>query len=100
MTTTTTLARDAHGLTMTADGSTIDLYDRAIDRLARFHPDVIDLATELGTQSDPAPMANALAAYLHLMSTDAADLDTVRLVSQALDAAEKNDREQLHATAI
>jgi tetratricopeptide (TPR) repeat protein len=100
MTTTTTLARDAHGLTMTADASTVDLYDQAIDRLARYHPDVIDLATQLGTQAAPAPMANALIAYLHLMSTDPTDLATVRAVSQALDGAEKNDREQLHATAV
>jgi tetratricopeptide (TPR) repeat protein len=100
MTTTTTLARDAHGLTMTGDATTVDLYNQAIDRLARFHPDVIDLATRLGTQAEPAPMTNALIAYLHLMSTDPADCDTVRAVSQALDTAEKNDREQLHAGAV
>jgi tetratricopeptide (TPR) repeat protein len=98
--TTTALARDAHGLTMTGPAATVHLYDRAVDRLARFHPDVIDLATELGTQPEPAPMANALVAYLHLMSTDPADLGVVRDVSQALDSAEKNDREQLHALAV
>ena len=62
MTTITTLARDAHGLTMTGDASTVVLYDHVIDRLARFHPDVIDLATRLGTQAEPPPIANALIA--------------------------------------
>ena len=53
-------------------------YDRAIDRLVRFHPEAVDLAGELAGAADPAPMAHALTAYLHLMSTDAADLATAR----------------------
>lgn len=97
---TTALTRDAHGLTMTGDAATVGLYDQAIDRLARFHPDVVDLATELGSQAQPVPMANALVAYLHLMSTDRDDLEVVRGVSAALDAGAKNDREQLHAGAV
>ena len=37
-----------------------------------FHPEVVDLATELVSADDPVPMAHALLAYLHLMSTDPA----------------------------
>ena len=32
---------------MTGDADTIDRYDRALDRLVRFHPEAVDLATEL-----------------------------------------------------
>ena len=38
---------DAHDVPMTGDADTIALYDRAIDRLVRFHPDVVELAGEL-----------------------------------------------------
>jgi hypothetical protein len=91
---------DAHGNPMTGDGDTIALYDRAIDRFLRFHPEVIDLATELATQDAPVPMAHALVAYLHLMSTDPDDLETVRDAVDALDVSGGNEREQHHARAI
>ena len=91
---------DDHGNPITADADTITLYDRAIDRFVRFHPEVVDLAGELAGQDDPAPMAHALIAYLHLMSTDPADLATAREAYQALQAADGNDRERAHAAAI
>jgi tetratricopeptide (TPR) repeat protein len=87
-------------LAMTGDADTIDRYERAVDRLLRFHPDAVDLATELVGGPDPAPMAHALIAYLHLMSTDAADLATARLAHEALVAAGGNERERAHAAAI
>ena len=68
--------RDSHGNPMTGDAATIERYDRAIDRLAALPPCGVDLATELAGEDSPAPMAHALIAYLHLMSTDAADLAT------------------------
>ena len=74
MTTTMPRPTSSHGNPMSGDAATIDLYDRAIDRLVRFHPEAVDLAGELAGADDPAPMAHALIAYLHLMSTDAADL--------------------------
>jgi hypothetical protein len=91
---------DAHGNPMSADQATIELYDRAMDRLVRFHPEAVDLATELAGQDEPAPMAHALIAYLHLMSTDAADLATARDAYEALAASAANPREQAHAAAI
>jgi hypothetical protein len=65
----------------------------------RFHPDVVDLATELVADEEPAPMAEALIAYLHLMSTDPGDLVTAREAHGAL-VGGGNEREQAHATAI
>jgi tetratricopeptide (TPR) repeat protein len=94
MTTTTTAPA------MTGDTDTIDRYDLALDRLVRFHPEAVDLATELVGVADPVPMAHALIAYLHLMSTDRADLTTARMAHDALVAAGGNDRERAHAAAI
>lgn len=91
---------DAHGNPMTGDTETIDLYDRAIDRLVRFHPDVVDLAGELAAADTPAPMANALMAYLNLMSTDADDLGAVNALWDALSGVDKNEREGAHGHAI
>ena len=91
---------DAHDNPMTGDPATIELYDRTIDRLVRFHPDVVELATEMASVDDPAPMAHAVMAYLHLMSTDADDLATAGEASTALSAVAGNEREQLHAGAI
>jgi hypothetical protein len=92
--------RDAHDNPMTGDATTIERYDRAIDRLVRFHPEAVDLATELAGDDTPVPMAHALIAYLHLMSTDAADLGTARDAYEALVASGGNEREQAHAAAI
>jgi tetratricopeptide (TPR) repeat protein len=91
---------DHHGNPMTGDSATVDLYDRALDRLVRFHPEAVDLAGELAGAADPAPMAHALIAYLHLMSTDIADLETAEQARDALIASGGNSREQAHAAAI
>ncbi|MEP7203812.1 MAG: tetratricopeptide repeat protein [Ilumatobacteraceae bacterium] len=96
----TSAALDAHGNPMTGESSTIEMYDRAIDRFLRFHPDVVDLAGELTVDASPAPMALALVAYLHLMSTDADDAATARASWEALSRIDSNDRERAHADAI
>ena len=94
-----TTATDAHRNPMTGTSASVELYDRAIDRLIRFHPEVVELAGQL-TADEPTPMALALMAYLHLMSTDADDLPTARASWQALSQLAVNDRERAHATAI
>jgi hypothetical protein len=93
-------SRDANGNPMSADSATIRRYDTAIDELVRFRPAAVDLATDLAGEDSPAPMAHALIAYLHLMSTDAADLATARDAYEALVLADGNAREQAHAAAI
>ena len=85
---------------MTADGDVIELYDRALDRLVRFHPDVVDLAGRLTAGDPPAPMALVLVAYLNLMSTDADDLPAARAAWESLSETPSNEREQAHAAAI
>ncbi|HZX55322.1 MAG TPA: tetratricopeptide repeat protein [Ilumatobacteraceae bacterium] len=90
---------DLHNNPMTGTTDAIALYDSAIDRLIRFHPDVVDLATQL-TAEEPVPMASALSAYLNLMSTDADDLASARASWHDLDEASTNERERAHANAI
>jgi len=85
---------------MTGTAEAIDLYDRAIDRLVRFHPDVMDLAGELAANDSAAPMASALAAYLNLTSTDSDDLAAARASWETLSQEGANDRERAHAAAI
>jgi hypothetical protein len=60
--------RDEHGNPTTGSAEAIDAYDRAIDRLLRFHPDVVDQAVGLVEQQPDLPMGQALMAYLDLMS--------------------------------
>ena len=91
---------DAHSNPMTGDSDAIDLYNRAIDRLIRFHPDVVGLAEELNAAAPPVPMASALVSYLNLMSTDLDDVAGARAAWQALSQAGCNDRERAHAAAI
>ena len=100
LSTPSTAGRDANGNPITADADTIDRYDRAIDELLRFRPEAVELASELAGEDSPAPMAHVLIAYLHLMSTDAADLATARDAHQALVESDGNAREQAHAAAI
>ena len=85
---------------MTGTSESIELYDRAIDRFLRFHPDVVELAGQLTADDSPAPMALALMAYLHLMSTDADDLPTAQATWQGLSQLDANDREHAHTKAI
>jgi tetratricopeptide (TPR) repeat protein len=91
---------DEHRNPMTGDAETIERYDRAIDLLVRYHPDVVELAGQLNAGDAPVPMASALMAYLHLMSTDADDLAAARGAWQTLSRMEANEREQAHTAAI
>lgn len=85
---------------MTGDADTIARYDVTLDRFLRYHPDVVDLATELATADRPAPMASALFAYLHLMGTDPDDLGPAGDAHRVLSASAGNDRERAHGDAI
>jgi tetratricopeptide (TPR) repeat protein len=100
ITTSPTTSADEHGNPTTGPAEAIERYDAAIDRLVRFHVDVVDLMTSLAADHPTFAMGQALAAYLHLMSTDARDLDTARDHVAALYAAPRNDRETAHAKAI
>lgn len=89
------------GLPVTGGSDAAELFDRAIDRLVRFHPEVVDLATTLVTDHAHAPMSHALMAELSLISSDAADLPAARDCLAAIDATGAlHPREQAHRDAI
>ena len=70
-----------------------DLYDHAIGRLVRYHPEVVP-ATEALLEAEPDfAMGHALAAYLSLSSTDVPDLDAARVAAAELTRLARTDRE-------
>jgi len=77
------MARDEHGLEMTAAGSAIAHYDRAIDELLHFRPGMLDEANAAAAADPACAMAAALGAYLRLLSTEPADAaDARRLLAE------------------
>lgn len=100
MSTTTRDTRDAHGNPMVAPADAAALYDRAVDRLLRYHPDLVDLTFRLAGEHPDVGMAQALVAYLHLMSTDRPDVEPARAAWEAMAATPMGAREQAHHAAI
>lgn len=84
---------------MTGGADSVGIYDRALDHLLRFHPAVVEDAGTLVATSLDAPMGHALTAYLHLMSTDAADLPTASEAVAAVQGCAEHPRELAHADA-
>jgi hypothetical protein len=100
MSTVNSARRDEHGNPTTGTAEGVDAYDRAIDRLLRFHPDVVDQAVALVEEHPDLAMGQALMAYLNLMSTDAPDLAAARDAHAAMLPVPGNDREAMHALAV
>lgn len=91
---------DSHGNPITGDADAIALYDHAIDRLVRFHPDVLDAAAQLAEPERALPMGWVMIAYLSLMSTEPGDLAAARDALAALRSTAGDEREHAHAQAI
>ncbi len=91
---------DEHGNPTSGGSEVIERCDAAIDRFVRFHVDVEDQVAALVDDEPTFAMGQVLAAYLHLMSTDARDLDAASAHAASLDDAVRNDRESLHLAAI
>ncbi len=75
-------------------------YDLAVDRLVRYHPDVVTLTTELVTEQPDYAMGYALASYLSLSSTDVPDLPGARASASELARLDLTPRETAHQAAI
>jgi hypothetical protein len=102
MTATTVPTRtvDADGNPISGSTEGVARYDRAVDLLLRYHPDVVGAVEGLATADDPLPMGQAFVAYLYLTSTDVPDVAGAREAAAALDALPLNERETAHAAAI
>ena len=98
LTPTTTV--DAHGNIATGDAPAIALYDAAVDRLLRFHPDIIEMSGRLVSEHPECAMGHALAAYLGLMSTEPGDAESARASASSLRAGPATPRERAHLAAI
>jgi hypothetical protein len=61
---------DARGLSMTGSGEAAQRYDRAIDHLIRFQPQVIDAGAAAVAVDQDCVLAKVFCAYLALMSTE------------------------------
>jgi hypothetical protein len=78
---------DGRGLEMTGSAAAVAAYDRAIDHLIRFRPEVMDVSAE-AAEDWGCVLAGVLGAYLVLMSTEAG---AVAGAGQALAAAPASD---------
>jgi tetratricopeptide (TPR) repeat protein len=92
--------RDHHDNPMSGPAEAVALYDRAVDRFLRYHPDVIEVATTLADHHPDVPMTGALLAYLHLTSTDEPDVAVAAGAAEAMATQPMNEREQAHHAAI
>jgi hypothetical protein len=64
------MAVDGRGLEMRGSAAAVGAYDRAIDHLIRFQPEVMDVTAE-AAEDRGCVLAGVLGAYLALMSTEA-----------------------------
>jgi tetratricopeptide (TPR) repeat protein len=77
-----------------------DTYERALDLLLRFKPEVVDIAGTLTMKHPEFAMGHALMAYLCLIATDVPELPPARAAHAAMATGPLGDRESAHAAAI
>ena len=98
--TTSAPTRDAHGNETSGAAEKVAAYDHALDRLLRYHPDVVPAAEEIAADAAALPMGQVFMAYLLLMSTDEPDVAAAREAVARLAALPLNDRETAHVAAV
>jgi tetratricopeptide (TPR) repeat protein len=91
---------DAHGNPTSGPAEAVATYDAAVDRLVRWHPDVLTHTEVLATTQPGFAMGQALGAYLSLVSSDPVELPAARTAADALRRSAGNDRERAHAAAV
>jgi hypothetical protein len=96
----TSVFYDQNSNPMTGSVEAVASYDHAVDRLLRFHPDVVGAADSLATDHRHVPMGQALIAYLSLMSTDRGDLVGASEAASHLRTRADHPRERFHAAAV
>jgi hypothetical protein len=83
---------DAAGYPITGSAEGVERFDRAVDLLLRYHPDVIGAADALASNDPRMPMAQAFLAYSSLMTTDQPDLEAAREAARTLVALDGKER--------
>ena len=77
-----------------------DSYERALDQLLRYKPDVVGLAESLTAEHPEFAMGHALIAYLHLSATDVPEIGAARTAHTAMLDAPTDEHATMHAAAI
>ena len=93
-------AVDQHGNPISAGPDAIALYDRAVDRLLHFDPEVLACASTLAEQHADVAMSHALVAYLYLSSTQRPDAEAARAAVERMSSTPMGEREQAHHDAV
>jgi hypothetical protein len=96
------MAVDGRGLHMTGSAEAVTRYDRALDHLVRFQPEVVEVIAAAAAEDRGCVLAHLLGAYLALMSTEEGALAAAReALARADDASEDSlwPRERAHRTA-
>ncbi|HEY2126029.1 MAG TPA: tetratricopeptide repeat protein [Streptosporangiaceae bacterium] len=95
------MTADARGLHLTGSAAAVTGYDRAIDDLIRFRPEVVDAAAAAVLADPGCAMAAVFSAYLALMSTEPGAVATARAALDGLraDPAALLPRERAHLAA-
>ncbi len=75
-------------------------YERALDHLLRYKPEVIDLVGALTTDHPDFAMGHALMAYLCLTATDVPELSAARAAHASIVSSPTDERATMHAAAI
>jgi tetratricopeptide (TPR) repeat protein len=91
---------DAHGNPTSGARDAVERYDTALDRLLRYHPDVVTLTASLMENEPDFGMGQILMGYLCLTSTDTPDLAGAQAAAAALDGIALNEREAAHRAVI
>ena len=94
------LASDQHGNPTSGTTENIARYDAALDRLLRYHVDLVDQMTSLAEDEPGFAMGQILAAYMSLTSTDAPDLPGAKELAAHLHTLALDEREAAHLAAI
>ena len=99
------MGADRQGLALTGSDAAIAAYDRALDHLVRFQPEVMDAAAAAVAADPGCAMGRALGAYLGLMSTEAHAVEAARAALGPLANEDGGDarllpRERAHLAAV
>jgi hypothetical protein len=74
------LAADGQGLSLTGSDEAVAAYNRAVEHLLRFQPEVVQAAAESALVDPGCVMARVFGAYLDLMSTEESGVAAARAV--------------------
>jgi hypothetical protein len=98
------MSADCQGLVLTGSEEAVAAYDRAVDHLVRFQPEVVDAAAAVVAADPGCVMGRVTGAYLSLMSTEARAVADARealgtFASEDGDEGKLLPRERAHLAA-